>query len=176
MNPTKKSQKRSNSGKASASDAPSPFELAQTAIALCQLGKKDPESFPPSKYFRRATELLAEAKNHLAEDWPANIALFKIRMEIPGENFGNYRLAGIPIPFSKLLIELDEPHAGKKPRTSVGTINTQNGLATAIRRYFSKVEAARIIQAKAMTCDEWQKLRTAQRESVKLRAEKRVKR
>jgi hypothetical protein len=35
----------------SVADAPSPFELLQVAIVLCQLHNEDPKSSPPRKYF-----------------------------------------------------------------------------------------------------------------------------
>ena len=63
VNPKKTYIKHSDFGKPSVADVPSPFELAQTAIALCQLRRSEhPGIYPqPENYFKPAKKLLADA-------------------------------------------------------------------------------------------------------------------
>ncbi len=166
-------------------EGPSPFELAQTAIALCQLHGKDPQSQPPSHYFDEATGLWTKAQDYLA---PAN----QERLHLERANFlaeflqtpEAYRNANKPIPFGWLLRPAEQPadnqeaprrYAPKKARTLVGAITTRHGLESAVRRYFPKADAARIIQAQAMMYPEFQRLLGAQQEAIALRAARRVK-
>jgi hypothetical protein len=71
VNPKKTYIKHSDFGKPSVADVPSPFELAQTAIALCQLRRSEhPGIYPqPENYFKPAKKLLADAGSYLAIDW-----------------------------------------------------------------------------------------------------------
>jgi hypothetical protein len=189
MNPKNKSKGRSDSGEATAIDVPSPFELAQTAIALCQLRYESRHGIPspnPVRFFKEAKTLLAEARSYLErgdKDMGGFIAGLSIRLGAKGVN--RFFRAGLPASFSDLLRE-KKPESAisgqsrsneqmKKHRTWVGSITTENGLEKAIRRYFSKVEAARIIRAKAMTENERNYLLEKQKQAVQRRAAKRVK-
>jgi hypothetical protein len=154
------------------SPKPTPFELVQTAIALCGLSKKDPQFFSPKDFFAEAHVLLAKAKDYLREDWKANLGQFWSSYLDTVESF---RDANLPIPFHCLLREVRITSAGKKSRTYVGTINTQNGLEKAIRRYFPREIAARLIRAQAMTSTEHQQLLRSQKMAVQKRSSKRVK-
>ena len=166
-------------------ERPSPFELAQTAIALCQLHGKDLQLLPPSHYFDEATDLWTKAQNYLAPAYQERLRLTGVEfmanfLQTPEAN----RAAGRPIPFEWLLGPVDQPSSSekvpkrlcrKKPRTLVGTITTKGGLEKAVRRWFPKGDAARIIQAQAMMYPEYQRLLSSQREVIAKRAARRVK-
>lgn len=166
-------------------ESPSPFELAQTAIALCQLHGKDPQFLPPSDYFDEATALWTNAQNYLS---PAS----QERRRLAGAGFlaeflqtpEAYRNADKPIPFEWFLRpashsssseKVPKRLARKKARTLVGAITTRLGLEKAIRRYLG-ADAARIIQAQVMMYPEYQRLVRAQQRAIDHRAAKRVKR
>jgi hypothetical protein len=157
-----------------------PFELAQIAIALCELRQTRP-GIPlfnqPADYFRQAKTLLAEAQRFLKE--PQSDATANLLVRLGNANIEHYFRAGKSVPFDLLLKPKREQGSpkkkSKKSRTHVGTINTLNGLEKAIRRYFSKTDAARIMRAKAMTQKQREHLIQAQKNAVQERAAKRVK-
>jgi hypothetical protein len=159
---------------------PTPFELAQTAIALYQLRLARP-GIPilnqPADYFRQAKTLLAEAQRFLKE--PQSDATANLLVRSGNANIEHYFRAGKSVPFDLLLKPKREQGSqkkkSKKSRTHVGTINTLNGLEKAIRRYFSKTDAARIMRARAMTEKQWGHLIQAQKNAIQERAAKRVK-
>ena len=159
-----------------AGEGPSPFELALTAIVLCKLDNKDPQTYPPSRYFDRAESLLAEARRYLSPECQQQ------RREAVAKLLSGFldspealRDANLAIPFDRLLWTVDGRSPGKKQRTYLGAITTPTGLEKALRRYFPKRDATRIIKAQAMTDDEVQRLLRAKREAVARRAAKRVK-
>jgi hypothetical protein len=170
MNPKRKRKVRSDSGKASAADNPSPFELAQIAIALFQLHKKERHGYylQCAHYFSAAKKLLDDARDYLEIDWKEH-----------ADNVTDALFSRFPknqtFSFDELLQPSGEESKGKKSRTWIGTITTQNGLEKAIRRYFSRLEAARIIQSGRMTGNERNVLLEAQKRAVQQRAAKRVK-
>jgi len=177
---TKFTQRRIKARKESAADNPSPFALVQTAIALCQLRKKERQGYDlqPAHYFPAAKKLLDEAKDYLSIDRKKFAANAMIAMD--WGNPEHYARTGRTIPFEVLLRRHDDFKSGgnnesKKHRTWVGAITTQAGLEKAIRRYFDKLESTRIIGAKAMTRNEWNCLLENQGQAVQQRAAKRVK-
>jgi hypothetical protein len=153
---------------------PTAFELAQTAITLCQLHGKDLEQFPPERYFDKADSLLAKARTYINEEQVRREALNHLGSDLLDTAEG-YRIANRPIPFECLLRPIDRPSKGKKLRTQVGTVTTEGGLEKAIRRYFSPSDASRIIKARSLTGNEWDQLINAQKNAVRNRAAKRVK-
>jgi hypothetical protein len=171
MNPKKKSKAHSDFSKASATEASLPFELSQIAIALCQLDKKERQGYghQPDHYFRAAKRLLDEARDYLETDWNEH-----------WDNVKDTLFDLIPknktFTFDELLEPSGEISKGKKSRTRLGAITTPNGLKKAIRHYFSKPEAARIIKDRAMSGKQFHFLKAAQKAAVEQRAAKRVKR
>lgn len=147
---------------------PSPYELAQTAIALCQLHSNGvPE---PTKYFSNAKQPLTQAQEHL-EIVPEQLANDIVASLFPDAK--SLARVGQPIPFEELLKPLEIEHRAKKPRTYVGAITTKYGLKEAIRRYFPKQDASRIIQAQSMTENEWKQLLEAKSNAIQEQASKR---
>ena len=150
---------------------PTPFELAQIAVALCRLRKEEHRGiYPdPRHHFEEAKRLIAEAKNYLDTNWKEHAA-----------NVIDGLFSRLPknqtLSFDELLHPSGENSKGKKSLTDVATITTQNGLKKAIRRYFPKVEATRIIRDRHMTGDEVKTLLNAKQRAVEKRSAKRVKR
>lgn len=157
----------------------SAFEVTQIAIALCQLHKKYPESLPPRAYFRDAVSLLLEAQTFL-DGIPVGFERFKSHFIFGPQSFENYRDSGGLIPFSQLLkrclpSQMPMPLGRKKARTFVGPITTTTGLEKAIRRYFERSEAAKMIRANGLTYKQFQQLLHFQKTAISERASKRVK-
>ena len=151
-----------------------PFELSHTAIALCKLAKLDGKNLPPEHYFDAADLLLNTARCYLESETDRHAAMNRFAASFH-DDVDSYRLAKMPIPFDMLLRTSNKPSSGKKPRTTVGSTTTRNGLEKAIRRYFSRNDASRIIKAAAMTGDELDKLNEAKANAIGGRAKKRVK-
>jgi hypothetical protein len=156
-----------------------PFELAQTAIALCHLRSQawPDDDWQRKAFFRKAKASLAEAQEFLHEAPKDSAAIIMFRYGF--EDLDLCFRAGQSAPFDLLLKPIPEQSRGdiksKKPRTHVGTITTINGLEKGINRWFSKADAHRIIRAKAMKENEWKQLLQAQKNAIQVRAAKRVK-
>jgi hypothetical protein len=172
-------QKKAKLTASKSTDAwPTPFELVQTAIALCRL-RKDSASgdcSDPANLLPAAGRLLDEARAYLdavKKDPKKRESERKVAME-----FGvpeDYHNLNRPIPFDVLLLSSGEISRGKKLRTNVGVVTTRNGLEKAIRRYFPESESTRIISREAMTWDEYERLLASQSQAIAHRAAKRVK-
>ena len=145
---------------------PSPFELAFIAALLAARDKNSSAS-PAGNYIPEADSLLKSAALYLEQ--PSGEEQLKWMLDTLGYT---------SFTFDQLLslVGLPEKEGPKKLRTMVGSITTRNGLEKAIRRYFSRPEAARIIRADRMTEEERKTLLEKREQAIQARAAKRVKR
>ena len=173
------------------SSKPTPFELTQIAVALCQMRKGErPGIYPqPGQHFEEAKALLEEAQVDLETNGKKFAAQATFTLFGKAGSPEAYCALRKPIPFKILLQKCDpaklatgEPGQSsarvqaKKKRTWVGSITTEHGLEVAVRRWFPPVIAGRIIRNKTMRPGEWKKLCRAQQNAIARRARARVKR
>jgi hypothetical protein len=117
MNPKKKSKECSDSVEASASNAPSPFELAQIAVLLAS--KKSSAS--PCDFFPETRELLRQSASFLNKQ---NAKMLTDFMQVSG------------VSFADILESNNKNNPAEKkllPR-----ITTEEGLVKLIRRYYAQ--------------------------------------
>lgn len=117
---------------------PTPFELAATALLIAIVEKGDPVISESS--FDRALELLEKANTHTpraARDVFAGIA----------KRYSSFS-------FDELLIQVSSPQGNRKlPRTILGAITTEAGLAKAIRRTFEPEFSVRYLKERRMPAE-----------------------
>lgn len=163
----------------------SPFELAQTAIALAQMHGNQPDYLSPKNHFGKAGDLLLAAEKYLAsrqyEATRRNARALVARFLGSAEALVE---AEQPIPFAALLLESDEPENSepirsrdfrKKPATCLGSITSVKGLRKAIRRHFPKELAHKIIRKAALSLPQLQHLQESRAKAIERRARNRVK-
>ena len=117
MNPKMKSKERSDFGESSATNAPSPFELAQIAVSLAS--KKRSNS--PGDFLAEARELLQESASYLHKQNAKTVTDF---MQLSG------------ISFEKILASNDKNNPAEKKL--LPGIMTEEGLVRLIKRYYAQ--------------------------------------